>query len=199
MGRQDPRFLVVGHLNKPHGTKGELFVWPLTDYPESVYAPGVVLSMGETEDDEPNPDLPALRIDSVRPFRRGVLVSFGGVDDREQAELLRGRYLFRKVEDLEPLAEGEVFYHQLLDMDVVTVDGIELGKIIEVYELRPADLLEVVGERGSVMVRRSLRSCSAYTEGGPGRGARGDPVSQTGGPGRLTSAADTAVIGRLRA
>jgi 16S rRNA processing protein RimM len=152
MGREDPRFLVVGHLNKPHGTKGELFVWPLTDHPESVYAPGVVLLMGETEDDQPNPDLPSLRIEAVRPFRRGVLVSFGGVDDRRQAELLRGRYLFRRVEELEPLAEGEVFYHQLLEMDVVTVDGIELGKIIEVYELRPADMLEVAGERGSVMI-----------------------------------------------
>lgn len=152
MGRQDPRFLVVGHLNKPHGTKGELFVWPLTDHPESVYAPGVVLSMGESDDDEPNPDFAPLRIESVRPFRHGVLVSFGGVDDRRQAELLRGRYLFRKVEDLEPLAEGEVFYHQLLDMDVITVDGVELGTIVEVYELRPADMLEVTGEQGTVMI-----------------------------------------------
>ena len=49
MGRVDPDFLVVGHLNKPHGTKGELFVWPLTDHPESIYAPGVVLLLGEED------------------------------------------------------------------------------------------------------------------------------------------------------
>ena len=152
MGRDDPRFLVVGHLNKPHGTKGEFFVWPLTDHPESVFAPGVVLLSGHGKDNEPDPDLPPLRIDSVRPFRRGVLVRFGGVENRSQADLLRGRYLFRAMEELEPRAEGEVFYHELLDMQVVTVDGVELGRITEVYELRPADMLEVSGEGGQTMI-----------------------------------------------
>ncbi|HSH45375.1 MAG TPA: hypothetical protein VK966_05945, partial [Longimicrobiales bacterium] len=34
----EPEFLVVGHLSKPHGNKGELLVWPLTilAYRESV-------------------------------------------------------------------------------------------------------------------------------------------------------------------
>lgn len=152
MGREDPRFLVVGHLNKPHGTKGELFIWPLTDHPESIFAPGVVLMMGAPEAEQPDPDLPPLRIDSVRPFRRGVLVRFGGVDDRSQAELLQGRYVFRPSEELEPLAEGEVFYHQLLDMQVVTADGRDLGRITEVYELAPAHMLEVSGEVGQTLI-----------------------------------------------
>lgn len=152
MGRKDPQFLVVGHLNKAHGTKGELFVWPLTDHPESVFMPGVVLSLGEAESDDPDPDLPPLRIESIRPFRRGVLVRFGGVDDRNQADRLRGKYLFQAADQLQPLAEGEVFYHQLLDMEVVTIDGAVVGRVTEVYELRPADLLEVSGEGGQVMV-----------------------------------------------
>jgi 16S rRNA processing protein RimM len=113
MGREDPRFLVVGHLSKPHGTKGELFVWPLTDHPESVFAPGVVLLLGGEDQNAPDPDLPPLRIEGARPFRRGMLITFGGVDDRDQAELMRGRYLFRSADELEPLAEGDVFYHQL--------------------------------------------------------------------------------------
>jgi 16S rRNA processing protein RimM len=152
MGREDPRHLVVGQLAKPHGTKGEFFVWPLTDHPESVYAPGVVLLLGEEKDNQPNPDLPPLRVDTVRPFQRGFLVRFGGVDDRNQAELLRGRYLFQSADQLEPLAEGEYFYHQLLDMTVTTVDGTDLGRVAEVYEVRPADLLEVHGPHGVVMI-----------------------------------------------
>jgi ribosomal 30S subunit maturation factor RimM len=35
-----PEHLVVGHVTKPHGTKGELFVWPLTDRVEDVFEPG---------------------------------------------------------------------------------------------------------------------------------------------------------------
>lgn len=152
MGPHDPRYLVVGHLNKPHGTKGELFVWPLTDHPEGTYAPGVVLHPGGEERDAPDPDLPPLRIQHVRPFRRGYLVSFAGVVDREGAEALQGCYLFREVEALEPLEEGEVFYHQLLGMEVVTVAGERVGLIEEVYELRPADMLEVRRENGEVLI-----------------------------------------------
>ena len=152
MGREDPRYLVVGHLNKAHGIQGELLVWPLTDHPESVYAPGVVLSLGGEDADEPNLDLPPLRVEAVRPYRRGLLVRFVGVDDRSQAELLRGRYLFRAVEELEPPAEGEFYYHELLGLDVVTVDGRDVGRVTQIYELSPADLLEVSGERGQTMI-----------------------------------------------
>jgi 16S rRNA processing protein RimM len=152
MGRRDPSHLVVGHLNKPHGIKGEFFVWPLTDHPESVFAPGVVFSLGGEKDEEPNPDLPPLRVESCRPFQKGLLVRFGGVDDRNQAELLRGRYLFLPIEEVEPLGEGEVFYHQLLDMTVSTVDGEVIGSVVEVFEMQPADLLEVHGTRGIVMI-----------------------------------------------
>jgi len=152
MGRQDPSFLVVGHLNKAHGTKGELFAWPLTDHPETVYAPGALFLPGDADGSQPDPDLPPLRLAAVRPFKRGYLVSFGGVHDREGAERLQGRYLFLERDALEPLAEGEVFYHQLLGMEVVTTKGESVGTIREVYELRPADLLEVHGPRGEVMI-----------------------------------------------
>lgn len=152
MGREDPRHLVVGQLNKPHGTKGEFFVWPLTDYPESVYAPGVVLWLGGEADDEPDPDLPPLRVEAARPFQKGLLVRFGGVENRNQAELLRGRYLFQAADQLEPLADGEVFYHQLLGMSIATTEGEEIGTISEVYEMSPADLLEVRGPKKTVII-----------------------------------------------
>lgn len=152
MARRDPSHLVVGRLDRPHGIKGEIVVSLLTDHPGSVFASGVLLSLGEADADLPSPDLPPLRIESTRPFRRGLLVRFGGVDDRNQAQLLCGRYLFRALEDLEPLAEGEVFHHQLLGMTVVTVEGEEVGTVREVYDLEPAELLEIHGDRGTVMV-----------------------------------------------
>ena len=154
MGRtnEDPSFLVVGHLNKPHGTKGELFVWSLTDHPESVYAPGVLVFVGDPSGEAPDPEIGSLRITAVRDFRNGYLVSFQGVADRNRAEELRGRYLMMPIEELAPLAEGELFYHQLLGMEVVTKDGRRVGEIAEVYELRPAAMLEVRGPEGEVMI-----------------------------------------------
>jgi len=58
----------------------------------------------------------------------------------------------RAVDEVAPLEEGEVFYHQLLGSDVYTVDGTRLGRVAEVYELAPSDLLEVRGEGRTYMI-----------------------------------------------
>jgi 16S rRNA processing protein RimM len=146
MARSEPSYLVVGHLNKAHGTKGELFVWPLTDHPEGTFAPGVMLYLGDESGNRPDPDRAPVVVESARPFRRGYLVRFTWVSDREAAERLKDRYLLRPVDELAPADDGEVFYHQLLGLTVRTVEGQEIGRIVEVYELRPADLLEVRSE-----------------------------------------------------
>ena len=152
MGQKDPTHLVVGHLTRPHGTKGDFLCSVLTDYPESVFASGVVLSLGGENDHAPNPDLPPLRIESVREHPKGALVTFGGITDRTSAELFQGRYLYLSMEEVEPLAEGEIFYHQLLGMAVVTAGGESIGTVQEVYELGPTDLLEVSGGKGTLMI-----------------------------------------------
>jgi 16S rRNA processing protein RimM len=148
----DPRYLVVGHLAKAHGTKGEMFVLPLTDHPEGTYASGVVVLLGRVDGDAPDPDLPPLRIRAVRPFRDGFLVTFHGVEDRNQAELLRGTYAYREASELEPLADGELFHYQMVGMDVYTLDGTRLGAVTHVWELQPVDLLEVRGEHKEYMI-----------------------------------------------
>jgi 16S rRNA processing protein RimM len=141
----------VGHLNKAHGTKGEIFIWPLTDHPESTFAPGVDLYLGDTNGDLPA-DPPTVRIESSRAYRRGFLVRFEGVYDRVGVEPLLDHYVLRAVEQLEELAEGETFYHDLLGMEVVTVEGERLGEVIEIYELKPADLLEIRGPDKDFMI-----------------------------------------------
>jgi len=145
MRRSEPSYLVVGNLNKPHGTKGELFVWPLTDHPDGSFAPGVILYLGDETGNAPDATRPSLSVLSSRPFRRGYLLRLDGVDSRDDAVALQGLYVLRPFEELEATEEGELFYHELLGMKVVTVVGEELGEIVEVYELRPADLLEVKG------------------------------------------------------
>ncbi len=146
-----PQHLVVGHLNKAHGTKGEIFIWPLTDHPESTFAPGVDLYLGDANGDLPT-DPPTLRIESSRAYRRGFLVRFEGVHDRKGVDGLLDRYVMHAMEQIEELAEGETFYHDLLGMEVVTVEGEQVGEVIEVYELRPADLLEIRGPEKTFMI-----------------------------------------------
>lgn len=151
-GASHPPFLVVGHLNKAHGMKGELFVWPLTDHPGSHFVPGAIHLPGDESARMPSSSLAPLTIESVRPFRKGFLAKFAGIDDRTAAEALRGRYLLRPFEAIDGLGDGEVFYHELLGATVVTVDGTLVGEVREVFPLRPADLLQVTGPRGEAMI-----------------------------------------------
>jgi len=152
MSQPHPPFLVVGHLNKAHGKKGELFVWPLTDYPDSHFSPGQVHLPGDDAAREPSASLPPLTVETVRPYRRGFLVKFVGVEDRETADGLRGLYLLRPFEAIDALDDGEIFYHEFLGASVTTNDGAVLGEVAEVYPVRPADLLQVMGPRGEVLL-----------------------------------------------
>ncbi len=139
----DPPFVVVGHLNKPHGTEGEFFVWSLTDRPHEVFRPDRELRISDSDGRLPDEFFPPIRIAETRPYKKGFLVRFHGVEDRNRAEFLRDRYLLLPFAEVEELEEGEIFYHQLLGMEVRTVEGRLLGTVREVYTVDPADLLQV--------------------------------------------------------
>jgi 16S rRNA processing protein RimM len=145
-GWKEPDHLVVGHVTKPHGLKGEVFVTPLTDRPEQVYAPGSEVLLGN-EHGELGEEGELLVVERSRPFKRGLLVKFRGRNDRTSVEPFAQRYLLVPIESVEPAGEGEAYYHQLLGMEVVTVEGEVVGRVREVYELEPTHLLEVEGKK----------------------------------------------------
>jgi 16S rRNA processing protein RimM len=145
--RAKPEHLVVGHITKPHGTRGELFVWPLTDRPDEVFAPGQQLLVGD-EEGALDEEAPSVVVESARPFKRGVLVRLEGVADRESADPLARRYLLLPTEVLPPAAPDELYYHELLSMRVVTMAGEDIGAVREVFETEPHHLLEVISDDG---------------------------------------------------
>lgn len=147
--REAPDHLVVGHVTKAHGTKGEVFVWPLTDRPEETFAEGESVVLGD-ENGKLAADSFELVVERSRSFKRGRLVKFEGRDDRDAVGELAGRYLLRPIEGLGALEEGEIFYHQLLGAEVVTAEGVEVGRVREVYETSPAHLLEVKSASGKL-------------------------------------------------
>ena len=162
MDSDHPSHLVVGHLNKAHGTKGEVFLWPLTVDPGEAFAAGAELHLADEAGEDPDASFPTMRVQGARPFKRGFLIKLEGVDSRDQAEWLAGRYVLRPLAEVAPLEEGEIFYHDLLGMSVAAVDGVPVGEIVEVYELRPVDLLEVargIGHRvDSLCARHGARA-----------------------------------------
>ena len=135
--------LVVARIGRAHGIKGEVTVEVRTDEPESRLAPGAVLA---TDPPRPQP----LTIERGRVHSGRLLLRFEGVQDRSAAEALRNTLLIAEVDPDEQPDDPEEFYdHQLIDLDVVTRDGVTVGRIEEVAHPPGQDLLVVRREDGS--------------------------------------------------
>ncbi|MGA5324170.1 ribosome maturation factor RimM [Streptomyces seoulensis] len=135
--------LVVARIGRAHGIKGEVTVEVRTDEPESRLAPGAVLA---TDPASTGP----LTIATGRVHSGRLLLRFEGVDDRTGAEALRNTLLIADVDPEEmPEDEDEYYDHQLIDLDVVTEDGTEVGRITEISHLPSQDLFIVERPDGS--------------------------------------------------
>ncbi|WP_432138895.1 MULTISPECIES: ribosome maturation factor RimM [unclassified Streptomyces] len=135
--------LVVARIGRAHGIKGEVTVEVRTDEPELRLAPGAVLA---TDPAAVGP----LTIAAGRVHSGRLLLRFEGVAGRTAAEALRNTLLIAEVDPDElPEEEDEYYDHQLIDLDVVTEDGTEIGRITEISHLPSQDLFIVERPDGS--------------------------------------------------
>ena len=119
----EPVFLAVGQLGKPHGVQGEITMRVLTDFPERLKAE-TTLFVGL--------DRKPMQIRHIRPAGTKILLTFDGIQNREQAGELRNQMVFIRTADTPPLPESEYYYHQLLGLCVESEDGQDLGRLEEI-------------------------------------------------------------------
>lgn len=139
-----PRHVVVGRLRKPHGLKGDVAIFPLTDTPELLFGPGkevMVLDLGGQVTAGP------LRIRSARGYHREWLLGFHGVDSREALEPYRDQFLAVTEDRLPPLREGEVRLADLVGYSCRNTAGEPMGIVSNVYELPSGITLEIQGPK----------------------------------------------------
>jgi len=128
--------LLVGEITSPQGLKGEVRVFPHTDFPERFAELGdIALRRGS----EPTR---IARIQSVRITGRRIAMKLEGIDHIDQAETLRGTRLFIPRSWGVELGEDEYFHHQLLGLEVVTTAGESLGQISEIWPTGANDVYE---------------------------------------------------------
>src|SRR5262249_30164209 len=127
--------VIVGRLRRAHGVKGDLIAEAITDAPAAIFAAGRVLFAGTAKGD-PDPKGRTLTVArSAERFDGSWLLAFTEVTDRDIAERWRAHYLLVPRGELAPLAEGDVYIHELHGMRVALEDGTELGDVRDVFEL----------------------------------------------------------------
>lgn len=140
----EPRFLVIGRVERPHGVRGEMRVTPYTDQPERFTWLETVY-VGENE-------YRPVAVEAARFHQGIVLLKLAGYDDRNAAESLRQEWLHVPEEEGIPLEEGEYYLYQLIGLQVYSDEEEHLGELTEVLETK-ANLVYVIhGLRGEILL-----------------------------------------------
>lgn len=145
MNRNDKKlesddWLEIGTIVAPQGLKGEVRVYPNSDFPERFETPGQRwLLYPNAREPQPITLLGGRYI----PDKGLYIIKFEGVQDRNQAEALRGCQLLVLASDRPVLGEDEYHVLDLIGLEVFDqLTGATVGKVVDII---PAgnDLLEV--------------------------------------------------------
>jgi 16S rRNA processing protein RimM len=147
--------MIVGRIRNAHGIRGEVVVESLTSEPDARFAVGRQLLGGTAKGDLPKPDAPGphtLTIRRAKPFKGGWILRFDELADRNAADLWRGRYLLVPAAEIEPPASDEIYYHDLVGLNVERRDGGALGRVEALHEMPQGLVMEVSTTGGTVML-----------------------------------------------
>lgn len=135
--------VVVGRFNGPWGVRGWVKVWSETRPPAAIfdYQPWLIGERGES-----------LEIEQCQQSGPRLVVKLRGVDTPEQAAAL-GRETIRVARSTLPEPEpGEYYWHDLIGLEVVNLEGQVYGRVDRMQETGAHDVLEIRGEHGTVLI-----------------------------------------------
>jgi 16S rRNA processing protein RimM len=139
MHKEDESFVTTGRVLREWGLKGDVIVQPLTFDPKRFS--GLKEVAVQVRD-----RIEQKKLRSVRPYKNNVLIGFEGCETPEDARRYRGA-LIKIRESESPKLAGGVYYHcQIIGLNVYTIDGDYLGKIMSIFETGSNDVYVVIGE-----------------------------------------------------
>lgn len=145
------QFFQVGVISSTHGIRGEVKVFPTTDdagrFQELKH---VILNTGK--------DQIPLEIQSVKFFKKFVIIKFKGIDNINDIEKYKGAGLFVSREDAVDLEKDEYYIADLLGMDVLTDDG-EHGILKDVIETGANEVYMVEFENLGEVLLPAIHDC----------------------------------------
>ena len=133
-------WLKIGHIVGAHGVRGELRIYPASDFPERFEQPGQRW-LQRTPHHPPQP------VELVRgryqPGKNLYVIQLANVGDRTQAEQLKGAVLLVPTSDRQPTEPGEFHVQDLIGLTAIhQPTGQVIGTVTNLFSAGN-DLLEV--------------------------------------------------------
>ena len=123
--------MIIGSVAKAQGIKGELKL-NLEIEPERICGLRNVEIDGNFYE-----------VEKLENRVNGTFVKLGGIDDRTQAENLRGKMVSVGREQLENLAENEFYFEDLIGASVADESGRIIGKVDDIEQYGAADVIVI--------------------------------------------------------
>ncbi len=82
---------------------------------------------------------------SIRTDREFLIIAFQGISNCEEASSLRNAMIEVDASMLPALGENVYYYHQIIGLSVVTVDGETIGRVAEIMETLSNEVYVVQG------------------------------------------------------
>ena len=144
----------IGTITSPHGIRGDVNVYPITDDPEHLRELRTVVLAAPGSEDRSD----VRKVERVRYGKTLVIFGLEGVADRNQAESLRGYELFIAREDASPLGENEFYIADLIGLDVFA-DGESFGTLRDVMQTGANDVYVVDSPKYGEVLIPAIKDC----------------------------------------
>ena len=145
----ETEWATIGKVVALFGIHGELKVRLLSDIPNRFAELGVVYL---------GPDYWRHVIKSVRPYKGDmILLGLEHVNDANTAEALRGLEICIPLGELAKLPPGSYYQHDIIDLQVYTLDGYNVGKIVDIMVTGSNDVYIVKTVGGKQVLIPAIR------------------------------------------
>jgi 16S rRNA processing protein RimM len=128
----DEDMVVVGRVRRPTGIKGAVLVEVYSGIPNRFATGDVVIAE----------DI-SYEIVSIGKSGDSAKLTFAKIDSIEKADVLRGVELSVPASALPENPPGVYYHYEIIGLDVITVDGQQLGTLTEILETGSNDVLIV--------------------------------------------------------
>lgn len=135
--------IVVGRFGSPHGVRGALKLFVYGQSPKQVAKYKPWLTQNKQGQWQP---IDVKRCEAKPEF---LLVTLEGIDDRDSARSFTNKEIAVYASVLPKLPAGEYYCEELVELDVVNHNGVNFGKVNEVFATGANDVLVVRDNSGN--------------------------------------------------
>ncbi len=122
------KLFTVGKIVNTHGIRGEIKIWPQTDFPDIRFRKGSRLVLFQPE----GAARMSVEIEAARQHKNVYIVKLKGLDSIDDVEKYKGWMLKVTEDQLVDLPDDQYYYHEIIGCHVVTDQGEELGTITDI-------------------------------------------------------------------